>query len=104
MKRRLSRSMIPGIHERLRQLVVPVLLVLAVMASAIGSIYAKHEVRKSFMELQRLNVERDRMEVEWGQLQIEQSTWSTYARVEQLARENMKMRPPTAEEMMLLHP
>jgi cell division protein FtsL len=103
MKRGMSRSMIPGINERLRQLVIPVLLVVAVMASAIGSIYAKHEVRKSFMELQGLNVKRDRMEVEWGQLQIEQSTWSTYARVEQLARESMKMRPPTPEEMMLLH-
>ncbi len=104
MKQEISRSMTPGINERLRQLVIPVLLVVAVMASAIGSIYAKHEARKSFMELQQLNVKRDKMEVEWGQLQIEQSTWSTYARVEQLARESMKMRPPTAEEMMLLHP
>ena len=88
--------------ESMRQLAVLALLVLVVMASAIGSVYAKHEARKLFTELQRLNVERDRMEVEWGQLQIEQSTWSTYARVEQLARENMKMRPPTADEMMLL--
>ena len=104
MKQGINRSMTPGINERLRQLVIPVLLVVAVMASAIGSIYAKHEARKSFMELQQLNVKRDKMEVEWGQLQIEQSTWSTYARVEQLARESMKMRPPTAEEMMLLHP
>jgi len=89
-------------QERLRQIIVPALLVFAVMASAIGGIYAKHESRKLFTELQRLNVERDRMEVEWGQLQIEQSTWSTYARVEQLAREDMKMRPPKADEMMLL--
>ena len=88
--------------ESLRQLVMPVLLALVVMASAIGSIYAKHESRKLFTELQGLNGERDKMEVEWGQLQIEQSTWSTYARVEQLAREDMKMRPPTADEIMLL--
>jgi len=88
--------------ESLRQLVMPVLLALAVMASAIGSIYAKHESRKLFTELQGLNGERDKMEVEWGQLQIEQSTWSTYARVEQLAREDMKMRPPAADEIMLL--
>jgi len=80
------------------------LLVFAVLASAIGGIYAKHESRKLFTELQGLNAARDEMEVEWGQLQIEQSTWSTYARVEQLAREEMKMRPPTADEMMLLSP
>ncbi len=88
--------------EAVRQLVFVLLLVCAVMASAISGIYAKHEARKLFAELQRLNVERDKMEVEWGQLQIEQSTWSTYARVEQLAREDMNMRPPTADEMMLI--
>jgi len=96
----MSRNM----NESLRQLIVPVLLVFAVLASAIGGIYAKHESRKLFTELQGLNAVRDEMEVEWGQLQIEQSTWSTYARVEQLAREEMKMRPPTADEMMLLSP
>jgi len=98
----MKQGMNQEMNARLRQLIVPALLIFAVMASAIGSIYAKHESRKLFTELQRLNVERDKMEVEWGQWQIEQSTWSTYARVEQLARENMKMRPPTAEEMMLL--
>ena len=104
MSQGMSGSMEPDINEQLGRFVIPLLLIFAVMASAIGGIYAKHEARKSFMELQRLNMQRDRMEVEWGQLQIEQSTWSTYARVEQLARENMKMRPPTADEMMLLQP
>ena len=102
MKKGKSRG-IGSLPDRdIRQCAVLVPLVLAVMASAIGSVYAKHEARKLFTELQRLNVERDRMAVEWGQLQIEQSMWSTYARVEQLAREDMKMRPPTADEMMLL--
>jgi cell division protein FtsL len=89
-------------NQSLRQLAALLPLVFLVMASAIGGIYAKHEARRLFTELQRLNVERDSMEVEWGQLQIEQSTWSTYARVEQLAREDMKMRPPTTDELMLL--
>lgn len=93
-----------GRSQSMRQLVVLLPLIVVVMASAIGGVYAKHESRKLFTELQRLNVERDKMEVEWGQLQLEQSTWSTYARVEQLARESMKMRPPTADEMMLLSP
>jgi cell division protein FtsL len=98
MNKEMSR--VPG--ESMRQFAALVLLVVVVMASAIGSVYAKHEARKLFTDLQSLHIERDRMEVEWGQLQIEQSTWSTYARVEQLAREDMKMRPPTADEMMLL--
>ncbi len=78
------------------------LLVLAVMASAIASIYAKHESRKLFTELQALSADRDRMEVEWGKLQIEQSTWSTHGRVEQMAREQMKMLLPPPDDVTLL--
>jgi len=77
-------------------------LAVAVMASAIASVYAKHESRKLFTELQSLSTERDEMEVEWGKLQIEQSTWSTYGRVEQLAREQMDMRVPPPEDVSLL--
>ncbi len=79
-------------------------LVLLVMASAIACIYAKHESRKLFTALQGLIDERDRMEVDWGRLQIEQGTWSTYARVEQVAREKMNMRLPDAEQIELLSP
>lgn len=77
-------------------------LVVAVMASAIASVYAKHESRQLFTELQTLSTERDRMEVEWGKLQIEQSTWSTYGRVEQVAREQMKMHAPPPDDVILL--
>jgi cell division protein FtsL len=77
-------------------------LVVLVIASAIACIYAKHESRKLFTELQELIAERDRMEVDWGRLQIEQGTWSTYARVEQVAREKMNMHSPTVEQINLL--
>lgn len=77
-------------------------MVFAVVISAIANIYAKHESRKSFTELQVLISERDQLEVEWGRLQIEQGTWSTYARVEQLARKQMNMRIPAPEQTMLL--
>ena len=77
-------------------------LVVFVTMSAIAGVYAKHESRKSFTELQVLISERDRLEVEWGKLQIEQSTWSTYARVEQLARKQMHMHIPEPGQTMLL--
>ena len=79
-----------------------IMLVVAVMASAIGSVYAKHESRKLFTELQELTIERDRLEVDWGKLQIEQSTWSTHARVEQMAREQMDMRVPAPDQISLI--
>ena len=79
-----------------------VALFVAVMASAIAGVYAKHESRKLFTELQKLSNERDQMEVDWGRLQIEQSTWSTYGRVEQLAREQMQMQMPPPDSVSLL--
>ena len=79
-------------------------LALAVLTSAIACVYARHESRKQFSLLQQLVVQRDALEVDWGRLQIEQGTWSTHARVERLARQQMKMRDPKAEEIYLVQP
>jgi len=79
-------------------------LAIVVVASAIACVYAKHESRKLFTELQGLVAERDRLDVEWGRLQIEHSTWSTYGRVEQVARKQMHMRPPRPDEIQLMQP
>ena len=91
-------------NPRLRSRALFAVLVLAVMASAVGAVYAKHENRKLFMELQALTEERDQLEVDWSRLQIEQSTWSTHARVEQLARGEMRMRNPSSVEARLVAP
>ncbi len=79
-------------------------LVIACLGSAVGVVYAKHQSRKLFMAFSALIDERDRLEVDWSRLQMEQSTWSTHARVEQLAREQMHMRNPKPEEVELLAP
>jgi cell division protein FtsL len=77
-------------------------LILAVVISAVGCIYAKHESRKLFTQLQTLNAERDRLEVDWGRFQIEQGAWSTHARVEQQAREKMNMDDPDPNQVLLI--
>lgn len=77
-------------------------LVLAVLASAVAVVYAKHENRKLFAELQVLTQQRDQLEVDWSRLQIEQSVWSSHARVEQLGREQMHMRSPGPDEIRSL--
>ena len=51
---------------------------------------AKHEARNRFNELQQLTRERDELDIEWGQLQLEQSTWATHGRVESVARDDLK--------------
>lgn len=78
------------------------LLAVAVIATAITCVFARHESRKQFTRLQVLIVERDTLEVEWGQLQIEQSTWSMHSRVEQLARQKMNMRNPGPAEIRVV--
>ena len=78
------------------------ILAITVIATAIACVYARHESRKQFTALQVLIAERDTLEVEWGRLQIEQSTWSTHSRVERLARRKMKMRNPEPVEIMVV--
>lgn len=74
-------------------------LAAAVMVSAISAIYAKHRSRTLFVELQQLTAERDRLEMDWGRLQIEESTQASHARVEQIARERLAMRTPDVADM-----
>ena len=56
-----------------------------VLASALGVVYGKQEARNRFSELQKLTTARDDLDIEWGQLQLEQSTWATQGRVERVA-------------------
>jgi cell division protein FtsL len=85
------------------RLAVAVLWV-AVLGSALGVVYAKHEARNRFNELQKLTRERDDLDIEWGQLQLEQSTWATHGRVERVAREELRMVIPQANELRIVQP
>ncbi len=84
--------------------VVLPLLVLAVVASAVSAAYAKHQSRKLFVELQTLQEERDAMNVEWGQLQLEQSTYTTHGKIEGAARERLHMHMPAPQQVTILRP
>ena len=80
------------------------LLWLVTLASAAGAIYAKHRARELFVQLEILNQKRDNMEIEWGQLQLEQSAWSTHSFVENVAVSRLKMSTPVAKEIEVLSP
>ena len=79
-------------------------LLLAVIVSAVGVVYAKHQGRKLFVELQVLGNERDAMDVEWGQLQLEQSTLTTQGQVEQAAHERLGMVNLSPANMVIVKP
>jgi cell division protein FtsL len=73
--------------------------------SAIALVYTKHESRKLFVELEGLTLERDNLNIEWGQLQIEQSTWAQHARIEQVATDDLLLvRPATTDIFVIEHP
>ncbi|HMM55460.1 MAG TPA: cell division protein FtsL [Candidatus Desulfobacillus sp.] len=76
------------------------LLLAIVLASALGGVASQHKARKLFTELEREQERMRSLEVEWGQLQLEQSTWATHARIEQIARERLRMRPPAAGQLL----
>ncbi len=80
------------------------LLWLAVLASATGAIYCKHRARELFVDLERLNSGRDELEAEWGRMQIEQSYWSTYAYVENVASTRLHMRIPASKDIKMPTP
>ena len=77
---------------------------LGVLGSAAGAVYFKHRSRELFVELERLNVKRDNLEIEWGQLQLEQSAWSTHAFVENVAGTKLKMGMPPPKDIELVAP
>ncbi len=80
------------------------LLLLLLLASATAVVYAKYASRRQFVELERLRSERDAAEVEWGRLQLEQSTWATHGRVERIARKRLGMRIPSTDEVVVIRP
>lgn len=79
-------------------------LLLVVVSTAVAVIYSKHQARKLFVELQSLGNERDDMDIEWGQLQLEQSTLTTHGQVERAAREQLGMVSLSAENMVIVKP
>lgn len=78
------------------------ILFVAVMASALAVIHSKHQSRLLFMELQREVNLRDELNIEWGQLQLEQSTWATHGRIEEEASQRLDMRLPDSRATVIL--
>lgn len=75
---------------------------LVCVLSAMALVYTKHESRRLFVELESLTDERDRLNIEWGQLQIEQSTWATHARIEKVATDDLSLVRPESSEIFVI--
>jgi cell division protein FtsL len=78
------------------------LLLAVVLTSAIAVVYSKYLSRKHFVVLQELQAERERIGIEWGRLQLEESTLATHSEVEKRARDRLKMHLPKFDEVVVI--
>ena len=82
---------------------VHILLVLAVIGCALYVVMSQHKARNLLAELQQETDRAQQMEVEWGQLQLEQSTWAMPARVDKIAVNKLQMRVPKGQQTRLIY-
>jgi len=79
------------------------LVLLALLtACALGLVTSQHKARKLFVEIEEEQERARGLEVEYGQLQLEASTWATHTRVERIASRALRMRAPDAKRIQIV--
>jgi len=76
------------------------ILLLVVVACALSTVSSNHRARKLFTGIEREQNRMRQLEVEWGQLQLEQSTWAAHARIAKIARERLGMKVPAPGQIV----
>ena len=102
-----SRTEIPSIITWLginnTSVLILTTLISFTMVSGLAVVLKEHQNRTALKELQELKDERNELEVKWGQLLIEQSTFGVEGRVEQKAVDDLKMQIPTPAEIIMVN-
>ncbi len=78
------------------------LLLIVLAVCAVGLVTSQHKARKLWMDLEREQARTRALDVEWGQLQLELSTWGLHSRVERLAAARLGMRAPEARRTQIV--
>jgi cell division protein FtsL len=79
------------------------LLLLAVLvACALGLVTSQHKGRKLFSELERERERARELDIEYGRLQLEASTWGLHSRVERIAAGTLGLRTPDPRRVRLV--
>jgi cell division protein FtsL len=92
------------LNSVLSQILLSILLVLLLLASSVAAIHARHEARQLFIELEGQIRIRDELNINWGRLQIEHSTWASPGRIEQIAADKLDMRVPQPSAVVIIGP
>ena len=83
-------------HNRL------IVLVIAVLMSALAVVQVRYLSRARFTELQALQAERDAYVTEWGRLLLEEGAWSQHRRIEATARARLGMDLPDPKQVVVV--
>ncbi len=70
------------------------LLLVALLTTAFAVIYVKDRNRREFIELHNLQRQHDDMVIEQGKLLLEQNTWSSPLRIQNMAEHQLGMINP----------
>lgn len=79
-------------------------LLLIVIGCSLSVVTSQHKARKLYIELQKEEKETKRLDVEWGQLQLEQSTWAMHSRIEAEATRRLSMQQPGNGRTLVILP
>jgi cell division protein FtsL len=77
-----------------------IILILIALASALSAVSANHRARKLYTELESTQKRMRDLDIEWGQLQLEQSTLAAHVRIAKAAREKLGMKPPAPGQII----
>lgn len=77
-------------------------LVAGCMVCAVAVVESRHESRVLYAQVQKLQHQRDALNVEWGQLLLEEGAWAQHRRIESVARSQLGMELPAASQVRVV--
>ncbi len=77
-------------------------ILILVLISSVYVVYAKHLNRDLYIKLQRVENVKESMDIRWGQLQLEQSTFGKHSKIESIARTQLNMVVPSSEDIVMI--
>jgi cell division protein FtsL len=83
---------------------INVVLTALLVACGLSLVNAQYQARHLFIELERTQSQARQLDIDWSQLQLDQSTLGKHARIEEIARRDLNMTPLTATRTQYLTP
>lgn len=78
------------------------ILFFVLIVVSLGVVTSQHKARKLYFELEQQQDLAKKYDTEYGQLQLEQSTWAMHSRVEELATKRLGMQVPDAKRIQVI--